>query len=44
MLISFYEKIFSVLEKILDDTGVEPVTSRMLSARDNQLHQSPKLL
>ena len=25
----------------MDDTGVEPVTSRMLSARDNQLHQSP---
>jgi hypothetical protein len=25
----------------MDDTGIEPGTSRMLSACDNQLHQTP---
>jgi hypothetical protein len=30
--------------KGMDDTGIEPGTSRMLSACDNQLHQTPNFL
>jgi hypothetical protein len=32
-----------VLAAKMDDTGIEPGTSRMLSACDNQLHQTPKM-
>ena len=28
----------------MDDTGIEPGTSHMLSECDNQLHQTPKII
>ena len=43
-MVTFGEWLYTIVAKKLDDTGIEPGTSHMLSECDNQLHQTPLIM
>ena len=44
-MVTFGEWLYTIVTiKKLDDTGIEPGTSHMLSECDNQLHQTPVIM